>query len=358
MNNKKMIRSRQIYRMLIYIFLIPVILFAQKEVKNYDDANQFQTVRIIEFSGYKWAVRGTGYGGPGPNFWSDSQESVWLDESGRLHLRIRKIDGRWYCAEVYTSQYTDYGEHRFLIEFDLDNLDQNVVVGLFVYEDDAKEIDIEFSKWGDPNFTDIGSFTVQPWTIPGNTERFPVLTDSLRTTNLFIWKENYVNFYSIIGHHEGLLPSPENYIHQWIYWGNSIPKNSDDLRTHINFWLVQGKSPVDTTNLEIVITKVQLPIETGVKKDRETIPTKISHFNFPNPSSERTTIQFKLSMPDYVKIDIYNLLGEKVLAVTNRYFSTLENQISFDTKNLPVGIYFYRIQGTTFSEVKKFVIAR
>ena len=95
-----------------------------------------------------------------------------------------------------------------------------------------------------------------------------------------------------------------------------------------------------------------------MKKDRETIPTKISHFNFPNPSSERTTIQFKLSMPDYVKIDIYNLLGEKVLAVTNRYFSTLENKISFDTKNLPVGIYFYRIQGTTFSEVKKFVIAR
>src|SRR3972149_3772620 len=103
--------------------------------------------RIVEFAGRQWAVK-SGCGlGPGPNCWSDSEQSVWV-EGGQLHLKIREIDGTWYSAEVYTTDCTQYGMHRFFTASRLDNLDKNVVAALFLYKDDATEIDVEFAKWG------------------------------------------------------------------------------------------------------------------------------------------------------------------------------------------------------------------
>jgi hypothetical protein len=102
--------------------------------------------------------------GQGPNCWSDSEQSVWVD-SGQLHLKIREVNGTWYCAEVYTKACTQYGMHRFYVIKDdplLDNLDKNVVAALFLYKDDQNEVGIEFAKWGvqDPDYN--AQYVVQP----------------------------------------------------------------------------------------------------------------------------------------------------------------------------------------------------
>src|SRR5436305_806293 len=61
--------------------------------------------RTISFSGYTWAVKAsTGRVGPGPNYFSDSTNNVWVDTQGRLHLKITKVGGRWNCAEVINQQ--------------------------------------------------------------------------------------------------------------------------------------------------------------------------------------------------------------------------------------------------------------
>lgn len=316
--------------------------------------------RTIEFSDCTWYVK-SGYYGPGPNYWSNSEESVWLDQQGRLHLKIRKIGSRWYCAEVYTPQYTTYGEHRFLVEGNLAQLDQNVVLGLFTYADDAHEIDIEYSKWGDPNFQKIGSFTVQPWTVQGNTERFSVNQDSLRTSHSFIWQENFVLFSSYQGHYAGLLPSPEFLIHKWIYWGDYIPKNSHHLRTHLNFWLVDGKSPLDTTNLEIMITKVIQPLSTGIEcqEPQHKIPVEFKLFqNYPNPFARTTMIHYWLTKSDFITIDIFDLLGRKVDTLVNSLNTAADHTVTYHPDYLPCGIYYYRIQGKNFSQVKKMILSR
>ena len=68
--------------------------------------------RTIEFSGITWYVRND-FGGPGPNSWSGSKNSVWVDSEGRLHMKIQKIDNQWYCTEIYAQQSFGYGEYRF-----------------------------------------------------------------------------------------------------------------------------------------------------------------------------------------------------------------------------------------------------
>jgi hypothetical protein len=144
--------------------------------------------RIIHFAGVDWQVKDGGPWGPGPNYWSGSTNSVWVDDEGRLHLKIRQENGRWYCAEVNTTEYTQYGEHRFFVEGMIDRADKNMVLGLFVYATDTQEIDVEYAKWGVEGKTDVGSFTVQPYTTPGNQHSFESPLDSAKTTHFFNWQ--------------------------------------------------------------------------------------------------------------------------------------------------------------------------
>ncbi|MFL5736639.1 MAG: hypothetical protein ACJ76P_04800, partial [Actinomycetota bacterium] len=63
-----------------------------------------QGTRILHWSGYDWIMKDASSPiGPGPNRFSDSPRSVWVDDTGRLHLRIRKRHGHWVCSELWAT---------------------------------------------------------------------------------------------------------------------------------------------------------------------------------------------------------------------------------------------------------------
>jgi len=213
--------------------------------------------RVIEFAGQQWNVK-SGCGlGPGPNCWSDSEESVWVD-NGQLHLKIREIGGTWYSAEVYTTICTHYGMHRFFVTGRVDELDKNVIAAPFLYADDLTEIDIEFAKWGVEAPSTNAQYVVQPYAKPGNLERFPMVLSDTLSTHYINWQADAINFKSIQGHYEE-PPATGDLIHEWVYTGGDIPADEDCLRVHINLWLYQGQAPSDGEEVEIVIADAQLP---------------------------------------------------------------------------------------------------
>src|SRR6266852_3653418 len=68
--------------------------------------------KTVYFSGYSWNVKiGSPPVGPGPNYFSDNANNVWVDTSNRLHLRI----GKWVCAEVVLQSSPGYGTYRFYL---------------------------------------------------------------------------------------------------------------------------------------------------------------------------------------------------------------------------------------------------
>jgi len=78
-------------------------------------------VRTIEFSGYTWTVEASqGKVGPGPNYFSDSTDNVWVDSDGQLHLRITKDAAGWHCAEVLLTRSLGYGTYRFYLNSPVD----------------------------------------------------------------------------------------------------------------------------------------------------------------------------------------------------------------------------------------------
>ncbi len=73
--------------------------------------------RQIQFSGYTWNVKTSNdqLMGPGPNYFSDSTETVWIDEEERLHLKITQTAGKWICAEVVSEKSFGYGKYVFYL---------------------------------------------------------------------------------------------------------------------------------------------------------------------------------------------------------------------------------------------------
>ncbi len=228
------------------------------------------TERSLLFSGYNWTVRSSenALQGPGPNYFNESVDNVWVDGDGFLHLKIRNYDGIWYCAEVYTNTSFGYGTYLFKVRQGFENLDVNIVLGLFTYYNDTQEIDIEFARWGDAQ-AENGQFVVQPYSEPGNLHRFEMPVKSLPSIHGFNWCSDYIEWFSLhstsfsLTTWDPLNVNRNSFVQSFYYQGNSNPLPRTE-RVHINLWLMQGLAPTNAQEVEVVIEEFRfIPSECG-----------------------------------------------------------------------------------------------
>ena len=237
-------------------YIIGIIIFlnyaisAQTNHKTNIFKNQNQT---IMFAGINWQVKDS-IGSPGPNNWSNSSQNVWVDSLGCLHLKISKINNKWYCSEIISDKKMDYGEYIFSIKSDMAIFDPNVVVGLFLYQDDNHEIDIEFSRWGIKS-NNLCWYTIQPLN-PYRQASFSFENGLFSTTHKILWSKKNISFQSYTGNYS-TIDSSNFVIGNWIYSGihNPVP---DSIRLHINFWLMNGLPPENQKNMELIIRSVKI----------------------------------------------------------------------------------------------------
>ncbi|UCH24963.1 MAG: hypothetical protein JSV66_13565, partial [Trueperaceae bacterium] len=225
----------------------------------FDHALAYEIVdrsRTIEWSGSTWQVKASNtLVGPGPNTFSDREEDVYVDEQGRLHLTITQRDGRWWATEVVSEDVLEFGTYMFRLASDVTDFPPTVVLGLFTWdpidEFNHREIDIEFSKWGDAGNPNNAQYVVQPFTTAGNIFRFnvPNLAGEVATTHSFEWNADRVQFRSISNQPAG---SADIVTASWNYSGEDVPPaGSGNVR--LNLWLLDGTPPSDQQSVEAII---------------------------------------------------------------------------------------------------------
>jgi hypothetical protein len=80
--------------------------------------------------------------------------------------------------------------------------------------------------------------------------------------------------------------------------------------------------------------------------------------NYPNPFNRKTTIKYSLPQSEIVKIEIYNLLGEKIKTLYSGLQTSGSYEIVFDGSSLPSEIYFYQITTKNFTQTKKCLLLK
>jgi flagellar hook assembly protein FlgD len=85
--------------------------------------------------------------------------------------------------------------------------------------------------------------------------------------------------------------------------------------------------------------------------------------NYPNPFNPSTVIEFSLPKPTQTRVEIYNILGQRVRELANRYFAAGRHQLTWNGrdsrgKSLASGVYLYRIVADGQAESRKMVLLK
>jgi len=90
----------------------------------------------------------------------------------------------------------------------------------------------------------------------------------------------------------------------------------------------------------------------------QSVKTFNLHQNYPNPFNPSTKIKYELPKSEIVKIEVFNLLGQKIETVLNKQMPAGSHEVEFTGKDLPSGVYLYRIKAGNFREVRKMILLK
>ena len=82
------------------------------------------------------------------------------------------------------------------------------------------------------------------------------------------------------------------------------------------------------------------------------------HQNYPNPFNASTTINYQLPVSNYVKLEVYNLLGQKVATLLDGKEDAGYKSAIWDASQVSSGLYFYKLSAGDFTETKRMMLVK
>jgi len=128
------------------------------------------------------------------------------------------------------------------------------------------------------------------------------------------------------------------------------------------YWRVRGNNIAGTGSWSSVNS---VSIISGIDKLKSGVPLAYALYqNYPNPFNPSTVMRFALPFSSTVKIEIYNILGEKIREIVNEQRGAGYYELNFNSSGLASGVYLYLLQATStdgktnFRDTKKMVLLK
>jgi len=80
--------------------------------------------------------------------------------------------------------------------------------------------------------------------------------------------------------------------------------------------------------------------------------------NYTNPFNAQTVIEYQLRQATDVKLEVYNLIGEKVATLLNEAEEAGYKSVTWDASEVSSGVYFYKLTAGDLTEVKRMTLLR
>lgn len=119
------------------------------------------------------------------------------------------------------------------------------------------------------------------------------------------------------------------------------------------------------TNIEYIATELMGETVDVEDISNSSIPSEFTlDQNYPNPFNPTTKIKYSVPELADVRINVYNLLGEKVRTLVNQTQQPGNYEVSFDASSLSSGVhhasgvYFYELNAGNFRRTRKMILLR
>jgi len=126
---------------------------------------------------------------------------------------------------------------------------------------------------------------------------------------------------------------------------------ADGGLTLVPRFIAGGVNVKASTDVEDITPEDQLPTEYNLAQ------------NYPNPFNPTTYIELSLPVSGEVKLEVFNILGQKVRTLLDGEMPAGVHRVAFDGTDgrgraLSSGVYFYRVAAETFTDSKKMLLVK
>ncbi len=114
---------------------------------------------------------------------------------------------------------------------------------------------------------------------------------------------------------------------------------------------IESTAPIDTARVRIADSPDQMPSKIEIGQ------------SYPNPFNSSTQISFKLPGSTHVNLEIYDMLGRKVVTLADGQFQAGVHRLTWSGQSdsgsqLSSGVYFYRLRTDTFDQARKLLMLK
>jgi len=122
-------------------------------------------------------------------------------------------------------------------------------------------------------------------------------------------------------------------------------------------WTVKATDGIDTVEARNGEGFFQLDIIMDADENVLS-PSDFTLSAYPNPFNPTTTLNFTLSQPTHVNLDLFDIQGRLVQSLTNNLMSAGSHSISVDGTTLSSGIYFANLRANNQTRIAKLVLMK
>jgi immune inhibitor A len=139
--------------------------------------------------------------------------------------------------------------------------------------------------------------------------------------------------------------------------GSSVPNSQSYAGTQTYVGVTNISDPGDTMTCNFFVSTSDVEDQA----DDDLLPNSyLLKQNYPNPFNPETRIEYTLKKDGWVKLEIFNILGQKIFTLVDQHEQKGNHFVTWngtdqEGKPLPSGIYFYQITTNDFQKANKMI---
>jgi len=145
----------------------------------------------------------------------------------------------------------------------------------------------------------------------------------------------------------------------YLIWGDVYDAEGTEVPGALVYLISEGDSLKGKSNRSGYYA-INIPITTSVSGNNSPAPFSLGQ-NYPNPFNPSTTIRFVCSKHAAVRLDVFNILGQRIATLAEGRFLAGEHSVIWDGTNdgdmsVSAGVYLYRLSAGSFTETRKMLL--